>query len=242
MAEIRLICPDCATVYQVSEAAIPAGGRDVECSECGQSWRAVNPALAEPAPEPQPAAAPMDVPAPADAAPMPAAATPPKSVPLDQRLPPNVLNILREAVETERRARHGADQPPPHGAPDIDWPATTITGTARPAAEPEPHQPAPDIAELPTELWDRAAPQAAPAQELPVPTPDTHSPAQTPHVPARDNGYLIGMGLSAMLAAALVTAYVMAPRMADAGDLGAALMELRHQIDGARIWLDSLIR
>lgn len=240
MGEIRLICPDCATVYQVPETAIPAGGRDVECSECGLSWRATNPSLIEAAPEPQvetpePPAAPVDK---VDDTPAPKADF--KSAPLEQRLPANVLNILREAVETERRARQAPDQSTPNRAPDIDWPATTITETA-PQTLPE--RPTPQIAEVPESLPERRAIETAPVQidELPSPPPAAAI-APPPQTAPRNSGYLIGMGLSAMLAAALVTAYVMAPRMADAGELGAALMDLRLQIDGARLWLDGLVR
>lgn len=256
MGEIRLICPDCATVYQVPEAAIPVGGRDVECSECGLSWRAINPALVEPEPEPAPAppapVAEPEVTVPTatepDLAPetteAPPVAPPSKHAPLEQRLSPNVLNILREAVETERRARHDADKGSSNAVPDIEWPATTITDDdavmaplapkALPPKAPEP-TPAPAIID--------DAPAAPVVMRPSSAAPATAAPITAKSAPARGNsGYLIGMGVSAMLAAALVTAYVMAPRMADAGDLGAALMDLRHQIDGARIWLDGLIR
>lgn len=46
MAEIRLICPDCGTEYQIPETAVPDGGRDVECSECGRIWHAAPAAAA----------------------------------------------------------------------------------------------------------------------------------------------------------------------------------------------------
>ncbi len=35
---MRLTCPDCGAQYDVSDDAIPAEGRDVECSNCGHSW------------------------------------------------------------------------------------------------------------------------------------------------------------------------------------------------------------
>lgn len=248
MAEIRLICPDCGTVYQVPEAAIPAGGREVECSECGTSWRATNPALAVAAPMPDAVPAVPAAPAPhaptAEAVDSAPPAPSPKTAPLDQRLPPNVLNILREAVETERRARHGTDHPQSGGLPDIDWPATTITDTeaerrAIPAAPLAPiSPPAPPHPPMPEPVTR----QSQPAEVAePVPAPPA-APTTAKAQPARNGGYLIGMGLSAMLAAALVTAYVMAPRMADAGELGAMLMDLRQQIDGVRVWLDGMVR
>lgn len=35
---MRLTCPNCAAQYEVPEDVIPAGGRDVQCSNCGQTW------------------------------------------------------------------------------------------------------------------------------------------------------------------------------------------------------------
>ncbi|MEJ8562865.1 zinc-ribbon domain-containing protein [Yoonia sp. GPGPB17] len=35
---MRLICPNCDAQYEVSDDAIPPGGRDVQCSNCHLSW------------------------------------------------------------------------------------------------------------------------------------------------------------------------------------------------------------
>lgn len=35
---MRLICPNCDAQYEVDDGAIPHGGRDVQCSNCGQAW------------------------------------------------------------------------------------------------------------------------------------------------------------------------------------------------------------
>lgn len=35
---MRLICPNCGAQYDVADEAIPAGGRDVQCSSCQQTW------------------------------------------------------------------------------------------------------------------------------------------------------------------------------------------------------------
>ncbi len=35
---MRLICPNCEAQYEVSDDAIPPGGRDVQCSNCQLSW------------------------------------------------------------------------------------------------------------------------------------------------------------------------------------------------------------
>jgi len=35
---MRLTCPNCGAQYEVDESAIPQGGRDVQCSNCGHTW------------------------------------------------------------------------------------------------------------------------------------------------------------------------------------------------------------
>ena len=35
---MRLICPKCNAQYNVADDAIPQGGRDVQCSSCGNTW------------------------------------------------------------------------------------------------------------------------------------------------------------------------------------------------------------
>jgi predicted Zn finger-like uncharacterized protein len=35
---MRLICPKCNAQYNVADNAIPQGGRDVQCSSCGNTW------------------------------------------------------------------------------------------------------------------------------------------------------------------------------------------------------------
>ncbi|MGB0958702.1 MAG: zinc-ribbon domain-containing protein [Halocynthiibacter sp.] len=35
---MRLVCPNCDAQYEIAEGAIPAEGRDVQCSNCGHDW------------------------------------------------------------------------------------------------------------------------------------------------------------------------------------------------------------
>ena len=35
---MRLICPRCGAQYEVDDSVVPAAGRDVQCSGCGQTW------------------------------------------------------------------------------------------------------------------------------------------------------------------------------------------------------------
>lgn len=35
---MRLVCPNCGAQYEVPDAVIPESGRDVQCSNCGDTW------------------------------------------------------------------------------------------------------------------------------------------------------------------------------------------------------------
>ena len=41
--EMRLICPNCGAQYEVPEEVIPENGRDVQCSNCGDTWFQTHP-------------------------------------------------------------------------------------------------------------------------------------------------------------------------------------------------------
>ena len=40
---MRLICPNCTAEYEIPEDAIPAVGRDLQCSSCGVTWLSKTP-------------------------------------------------------------------------------------------------------------------------------------------------------------------------------------------------------
>lgn len=245
MAEIRLICPGCDAEYRIPEKAIPPEGREVECSDCGRVWHGERPArTAEPMDLSRFSVAESEAPVPQ------ARVQPPR-----RRVPDNVLSILREEVEHERRARFHEDglesrpaaaQEPAGAGPgaaergDPDWPATTVTAvqrnaTADPAAQIPAARSAQDIPTIAT----------APATAAPEVTKSSAATADGRPQPAvqanptqpRRSGYGMGFGLSAMIAASVVALYLLAPPMADAGPFGAFLMDLREGLDRARLWL-----
>ena len=135
---MRLTCPSCGAVYEVPDDAIPEGGRDVQCTNCGHGWfhrpsgaapdRAAQSApypTRDPDDEPERGAwdAPDDDEEPLD--PPPGAGRRP---PMDPRL----RRVLREEAErevdarrSERRLRTVEDDPAarPPPARRARWPA-----------------------------------------------------------------------------------------------------------------------
>ncbi|WP_138465116.1 zinc-ribbon domain-containing protein [Poseidonocella sp. HB161398] len=115
---IRIICPACQAAYDVPQAAIAAGGRDVQCSACGHNWFQLwlpdRPAAgAEPAPAPPAASA-------RESAPVPAPPVDPAEMAEDGPPLPSVL------AGRARRAAPPAAPPPPMPAideePELDLP------------------------------------------------------------------------------------------------------------------------
>ena len=133
---MRLICPNCDAEYQVDDAAIPDGGRDVQCSNCGHAWFQLpadveiareaeeelfgeDPATIDAPTQPAPADEQYDVAA-ADAVgdtadsiavpPVDTGDTSLAEAPLRQTLAESVLSVLREEAERETAVRR--DQAP----------------------------------------------------------------------------------------------------------------------------------
>ena len=94
---MRLVCPNCDAEYEVDNAVIPDGGRDVQCSNCGHAWFQISPELeAEIASEEALYEAP------------PAAEPPPEVEPVKpmaSSIDDSVLAVLREEAEREVEAR-----------------------------------------------------------------------------------------------------------------------------------------
>lgn len=195
---MRLICPQCNALYDVSSEMIPPEGREVECSACGHVWhqpadirqmRGLASDLRPSAPKSAPAAAVELGDAPA----------------LRRPLPDDVLSILREETARELSARRGVrleDMLPrsvaPADSPVVEpppKPADPPPPVAKPVAEtPKPVETTPPVAAKPAEP-PRTVVAPPPATDWPATTvtaPDDSQPRvitrrqpETP-VPARD--------------------------------------------------------
>lgn len=254
---MRLICPRCGAQYEIDAAAIPAAGRDVECSACDHVWRAW------PMPEP--------------AAPFDPTARPRLSRPLSE----SVIEILREEAARElevraaerrlqRLAEAGAAEAPlsdaaaaSAGAPSPDdtllpgdAPAehSRDTGDARrpiaaaPTATPPDRQSASHAASPPATRSPPAPAAVIPAATPPaVPAPIARPQpavawAAAPLAPALAGSrrrYDAGFHLAVMLALLALALYALAPRLGDQPPFGATLLEWRDTVDQGRDWLSS---
>ncbi|MGR3466514.1 MAG: zinc-ribbon domain-containing protein, partial [Shimia sp.] len=239
---MRLICPNCEAEYAVPDSVIPTDGRDVQCSNCGNSWffhpsmdgkRPEPPAPVlddtppePPAPAPPPAPEPTPEPDPARLAPAPR-----------RPLEPEVAEVLREEAAFEARAR-ARDQglevqedlplPEPDAkAAEADEAAKIAAATAisKQGAHASRRDLLPDIDEINSTLRatsDRAVPRR-------VTDPDA---ATITH--RRQQGFRLGLGGVWLLLALAVLVY------AQAGWIGERMPELRSELDGYVFQVDSL--
>lgn len=232
---MRLTCPACGAAYDVPDDAIPATGREVECSDCGAVWRtrraaagasdqpaddrfAIERALARAVtadaagdPAQAPAAPPLPDEDDDEEPPLPGLAPAPRRRPLDD----SILRILREEAERETRAR-AAERAPVEIQPELGLPEGQ---PPRPAPSP-PSAPAPD-----------PKPSRAPAAR-PAAPPKPEEPAP------RDSGFGAGFLLAIGLAATALYVYVAAAGIAtEFPGLEPALASYLACVDTLRLWL-----
>lgn len=252
MGEIRLQCPECGTEYHLPEGVIPKEGRQVECTSCDHVWLA----FAEKRDSPDSSEDKTASVEQADegdksgiiryAAPHSSASggmetsNPPsdfETPPLARRIPESVLNILREEVEFERRARQAEITENSSGQPDHDWPATTITDSG----------PVPDIRDLPHSIpLDDPQPDQLPAPAMPSAeiaakhiAPAASAEATLPEKHGRNRGYVTGFGTALVAAAIAFGLYVIAPDFANNDRFGTQFSQYREMVDAGRDWLQS---
>lgn len=231
---MRLVCPNCDAEYEVDGALIPPEGRDVQCSNCSNTWLQ------------QPPDADVSGTVPAGVAGL---------TPRRPHTDPAALDIIHEEVERETQARVsdgtnletqgelGLDQAETRagigrdrGVPLHDDDMLTISEIDEAALAPAPRREEgtkrelfPDIEEINSTLAS------------PPPTTDAETGADAPSRAPRRNrsGFRTGFGLMLLLTALGLGVYLYAPALAERFP-GATDMLARYvgSIDGYRIWLD----
>lgn len=253
---MRLICPSCGAQYEVDESVIPDGGRDVQCSNCGQAWfqqssqqlsaeeagtAVVEPALAAAAgPGPEPVEEPT--------APAPERAR--------RAMDDTVRSVLREEAERETQARvaegTSVESQPELGLAAAIGAAAATTGgpVGTPAAEDRATGDAqdfdgdavvsrssrrellPDIEEINSTL--RATSERG-SEAAAFDAPET--------LARRRSGFRMGFSTALLVAAVLLALYVLSPLLSRAvPPLEPVLSTYVAGVDAGRLWLDERMR
>lgn len=263
---MRLKCPNCEAQYEVPDEVIPDTGRDVQCSNCGdtwfqhhpdhmpeeaeivdeaQSWEVVPapPATAEPEPEPEPepeASASEDLVEP---------------VPARKELDPSVRDVLREEASRERAAREeeaGSLETQPDLGLDThedeaekrNREAQARMARLRGEAEEEtPERPDLDPGTRRNLLPDIDEINSSLSSEGDDSSSSPGDPGdvETPTTPDK-GGFRRGFNTVLLLAVIGLLLYVFAPQLARAVPaLEGAMMSYVALVDQARAWLDGMV-
>ncbi|MEL7092598.1 MAG: zinc-ribbon domain-containing protein [Pseudomonadota bacterium] len=243
---MRLTCPNCDAQYEVADEVIPTEGRDVQCSNCGNTWYQYHP---DHMPTPDLAADtspdlidepdipgvdeertdPTPPPPPPEPDPEPAPAPEPQDLepePQRRQLDDGVTDILREeaAREQQARAAQAIETQPDLG---LDTVESETDRRAREARERMARLRGEDPG--PAEAATTAAAVGSRKELLPdieeinstlraTGARDTRTPDVDPNIaaPRRRNGFRNGFLTIIVLAAALIALYVFAPVVAQA--------------------------
>lgn len=130
---MRLTCPNCGAQYEVPDQVIPKEGRDVQCSNCGNTWFFAHPDYSDVTAEKQRSEAdelrdavrdlnepsePVREPETQRAAPPPKPA-PETAAPSRRNLDPDVKDILREEARHEAELREAEARSTLETQPDL---------------------------------------------------------------------------------------------------------------------------
>ena len=246
-SQMRITCPNCGAQYDVPDEAIPAVGRDVECSACDTSWFFVPPVAQPERVKPSPEVAEgreADAP---DAG--PGTEAPPAPQP-KRDLDPSVAEILREEADRERAARKAdalevqtdLNLPPtaasaflasPESVPQDASVERALTAVKQPAT---PGKPAsrrdllPDIEEINSTLRSTTDRDVARGD-------------LSPDAPMRGHqrrSFRRGTLFAFILAACAAAVYVFAPDLSQrVPEVEPYLSEYVRAVDAARVWLET---
>ncbi|MBM2291705.1 zinc-ribbon domain-containing protein [Sulfitobacter pseudonitzschiae] len=248
---MRLVCPNCDAQYEVPDEVIPSEGRDVQCSDCGQTWFQHHPDHMPP--EQDEDTAPL---APEPDLPVEGEERVPAPEPKRRTLDPAVSDILRAEAEAEARVREseGLETQPDLGL-DVSGDEGQSEEAARRAQEARDRMarmrgqdPAvseaaataaaagsrrdllPDIEEINSTLrstGDRQIAKGDPAPDAPVRE-------------RKKRGFRRGFFTSLLIVAVLTVIYVYSPQIVAAVPaLEPVMTGYVGTVDQARVWLDS---
>lgn len=259
---MRLTCPNCDAQYEVPDDVVPAEGRDVQCSNCGQTWFQHHPDHA-PAEAESPIAPPPDQPD-EERAPPPEEQiedpTPQPDTPVRRELDPEVAEILQQEAETEQALRRSETSEPLETQPDLglggvddevsEKERRTLEARKRMArmrGEPEPMSDAdvtaaaissrrdllPDIEEINSTLRSENGRPAA----------DDQAEIEAPTTKRKKRSFRSGFLLVLLIFVILAVIYILAPQIAQAvPGVDPFLSAYVAWVDSLRLWLDGYVQ
>lgn len=255
---MRLTCPNCDAQYEVPDEVIPTSGRDVQCSNCGQTWFQHHPDHV-PADDPEELA--YEAPAPDEEIAPPPVPQPVVREPERRQLDPTVADILRQEAEAEFEARKRRQSETLESQPDLGLSEAASSSQqddaqqraaeakkrmARMRGEPDQdpveagaasrRELLPDIEEINSTLRNGASASAK--------TPENRQGVGAGGgQKARRGGFWVGFIMVALIAAILAGVYLYAPLIAQTvPQADPILNSFVTWIDQARIDLDAQIK
>ncbi len=210
---VRLTCPNCAARYEVPQSAVPAEGRDVQCSDCGHTWFARPQAAFKPL-----ASAPRPRPAPKmDPKPYPPEDRQPKAPPLSD----DAKSILQQEVSREMAVRKAEAAAAMERQEDLGLDDLPIP------APPQGREALPDIGTIDDKM-DAGLDAMEPREKvLAEPTPDATR-------KRRRIGFQIGFWTAVAVVAGLVALYLLA------GPIGQAVPPTAEPLAAYGAWVDGI--
>jgi len=265
---MRLTCPNCGAQYEVPDEVIPQEGRDVQCSNCGDTWFQTHANDPMPADPPPPVDAPTAIEAGPDDDPDdydddldydddedPADSFDPPPEPAPRKFDDSVTDLLREEAERESELRAapaggGLESQPELGLEASDGDAARRAREARErmsrmrGEDPASATNNPTAAEsrrgLLPDIEDINSTLKSGDPQL------SHTAISTSvsedHPARRKSGFSRGFAISMLIVVILVLIYANAPKIASAvPQIDPVLNSYVTAVDQARLWLDGLI-
>ena len=255
---MRLVCPNCGAQYEVADDVIPENGRDVQCSNCGNTWFETPGASAA-------AEAEIDMQAPAEPeiesddladtieTEMPIAEEPAQEEPVQREIDPSVAEILREEAAREEAARAADRGETIESQADMDLPEAEEAPQTKRQQETEER-----LARLKGEEANIAAAAAAAAASRKELLPDIEeinstlrsseergeTVADAPEVveETKRRGFRTGFLTVILIVLILILIYVFARNIAElVPALAGPLDSYVSLIDSGRLWLDNKV-
>lgn len=226
---MRLTCPNCGAQYEVPDDVIPDGGRDVQCSNCEQTWFQAKTTSAD---TDKPAAPPVPPKPEAEPAPAPDPQTDPEPAEKADgggNVDPAVASILKEeaAREADLRAKEGSSlesQPDlalePPAEPKVKPKRPTATETASDVGQKDD---LPDVEAINSSLRSSVV---------------EHE--ETTAAPRKSGGFLRGFALMVIIGVVLFLIYGNAEQISEAvPQADSALKSYVSLVDQARVWIET---